>query len=159
MNPMRSLLLALLLLPAMAAPAAASDYLLSDVSLVSEVAQTRLAESGVTNTRGLLEALLTPSLRAAMLPMLELSAAETLALARQLELLQLEGVGPKASQLLIAAGVTSVADLAKREPASLLAPLAVANDARAIAGVNPSIEHVTQWVEAAGKATLHLVEE
>lgn len=119
---MRSLLLALLLVPALAPPASASDYILSDVSLVSDVAQTRLAESGVTNTRGLLEALLTPSLRTAMLPMLELSAAETLALARQLELLQLEGVGPKASQLLIAAGVTSAADLAKRDPVSLLAP-------------------------------------
>ena len=156
---MRSLLLALLLLPAMAAPAAASDYLLSDVALVSEVAQTRLAESGVTNTRGLLEALVTPAQRSAMLPMLELNAGETLALARQLELLQLEGVGPKASQLLTAAGVTSVADLAKRDPASLLRPLAAANEARAIAGVNPAIEHVTQWVEAAGKATIHLVEE
>lgn len=159
MNPMRSLLLALLLVPALAAPVSASDYLLSDVSLVSGVAQARLAESGVTNTRGLLEALLTPAQRTAMLPMLELNVAETLALARQAELLQLEGVGPKASQLLIAAGVTSVADLAKRDPVSLLAPLAAANEARAIAGVNPAIEHVTQWVEAAGKATLHLVEE
>lgn len=156
---MRSLLLALLLLPAVAAPAAASDYLLADVSLVSAVAQERLAESGVTNTRGLLEALLTPALRTSMQPMLELTEPETLALARQLEFLQLEGVGPKASQLLIAAGVASVKELAGRAPASLLPALAAANEARGIAGVNPSIEHVTQWVEAAKKASLHLIEE
>ena len=156
---MRSLLLALLTLPLAAAPSLASDYLLSDVTLVSAVAQERLAEAGVTNTRGLLEALRTPTQRAAMLPMLELTAPETLALARQLEFLQLDGVGPKASQLLIAAGVTSVADLAKRSPEVLLPLLADANEARGIAGVNPALEHVTQWVEAAEKATLHLVEE
>lgn len=156
---MRSLLLALLLLPALASKAEASDYLLGDVSLVSGVAQERLAEAGVTNTRGLLEALLTPALRKSMLPMLELTEPETLALARQLEFLQLDGVGPKASQLLIAAGVASVADLAKRSPEALLPLLAEANEARGIAGVNPAIEHVTQWVEAAGKAKLHLIEE
>lgn len=156
---MRSLLLALLLLPALASKAEASDYLLTDVALVSGVAQERLAESGVTNTRGLLEALLTPALRMSMLPMLELTEPETLALARQLEFLQLDGVGPKASQLLIAAGVASVADLAKRPPEALLPLLAQANEARSIAGVNPSLEHVTQWVEAAGKAQLHLIEE
>ena len=78
---------------------------------------------------------------------------------RQLEFLQLDGVGPKASQLLIAAGVASVKELAGRAPASLLPALAAANEARAIAGVNPSIEHVTQWVEAAKKASLHLIEE
>ena len=105
MTTMRSLLVALLLLPLLAPPAAASDYLLSDVSLVSAVAQERLAEAGVTNTRGLLESLITPAQRASMQPMLELTAPETLALARQLEFMQLEGVGPKASQLLIAAGV------------------------------------------------------
>lgn len=156
---MRSLLVALLLLPLLAPPAAASDYLLSDVSLVSAVAQERLAEAGVTNTRGLLESLITPAQRAAMQPMLELTAPETLALARQLEFMQLEGVGPKASQLLIAAGVASVADLAKRAPESLLPLLATANEERGIAGVNPALEHVTQWVEAAEKATLHLVAE
>lgn len=156
---MRSLLLALLLLPALASQAQASDYLLGDVTLVSAVAQQRLAEAGVLNTRGLLEALLTPALRKSMLPMLELTEPETLALARQLEFLQLEGVGPKASQLLIAAGVTSVSDLSKRAPQALLPLLAEANEARGIAGVNPSIEHVTQWVEAAGKAQLHLIEE
>ena len=79
-----------------------------------------------------------------------LSAERILKFANMADLYRIPGVGSEYAELLEAAGVDTVPELAQRNAANLATALAQANDARNLSRRTPSEAEVTKWVEQAG---------
>jgi hypothetical protein len=69
------------------------------------------------------------------------------------DLFRVEGVGEQYSDLLAAAGVETVLELAQRVPEHLHQRLVETNEAKRLVRHVPSPQHVAEWVEQAGKLT------
>jgi len=153
---MRYFLSVAVLLVLLGGKAEASHYDIADVSLVSDAVVERLLADGIGDTEKLLSRLLTPGDRAAFAQKYGLTASEVHDLARQLEFMQIVGVGPKAARLLILANVESVVALSKLDPAVLLDVLLRVNREHAITGVQPDMIVVRDWIEKSKKISHHL---
>jgi predicted flap endonuclease-1-like 5' DNA nuclease len=66
-----------------------------------------------------------------------------------MDLMRIDGVGVDYSQLLMASGVETVPDLARRNPANLTEKMAEVNTTAAIVADLPSEEMVASWVDQA----------
>jgi hypothetical protein len=157
---MRARLIAIafaVLLPATAAgPAYASHYYLTDITVFEETMVTEFTRFGYETTEDVLRGLLTPDLRDAFAYATGVSPGRLAEIARLCEFLQVTGIGPRAADLLMAAGVFNVADLAARDPAALVAELETVNNVERITGTNPTFDHVRDWVSGAGTASYHV---
>ncbi len=138
------------------ANAFASHYDIADVKLLPDAVQAKLIADGLETTEDLLARMLTASDRKAFAQKYGVSAKDTDALAHKLELMQIVGVGPKAAELLILAGVKSASGLAAADASALLDALLVANRQHAITGVQPDMTVVKDWIEKAKKVKKHL---
>jgi predicted flap endonuclease-1-like 5' DNA nuclease len=67
------------------------------------------------------------------------------------DLTEVKGIGEDYARLLGAAGITSVAQLAAREPEALRTRLRDANDTHEIVGRVPSTGRLRNWIERAGE--------
>lgn len=65
------------------------------------------------------------------------------------DLMRIKGIGPQYAELLEAAGVDTVRELATRKPANLARKMTETNTTRNLASVNPSEAVVTAWVAQA----------
>jgi hypothetical protein len=151
----RAALLALMVLPA--AQASAAHYYLPDVEMFDSYAEAFAGQSFAT-TRDVLVAVVTPELRASLSETTGVPVEELATIARFLELLQIDGVGPRAARLLQAAGVSSAADLAARSPADLLALLETTNAGFVYTSAHPSMHHVQGWIYEASRVEFTVVE-
>jgi predicted flap endonuclease-1-like 5' DNA nuclease len=66
-----------------------------------------------------------------------------------IDLIRINGIGPQFAELLEAAGVDSVPELAQRNAENLHARLTAVNDARNLVGRNATLAEVTRWIEEA----------
>ena len=148
--------LALGLVLGSAGEARASHYYLTDVEWFTTPQMIALRDAGIQTTEHLLSASLTAAAREKLASRVELSPGEILDLARQCELLQIRGVGPKVVRLLEAAGVEGVDALARSDAKKLLAKIEKVNASSKITEINPSIEIVSYWVKEAMKASLRV---
>ena len=62
---------------------------------------------------------------------------------------ELNGVGPKYLELLMAAGINSVKSITEYEPEALLANLLAVNEAQGITKRPPTLPLVKEWIQAA----------
>jgi len=62
---------------------------------------------------------------------------------------ELNGVGPKYLELLMAAGINSVKSITEYEPEALLANLLAVNEAQGITKRPPKLSLVKEWIQAA----------
>ncbi len=136
--------------------ASAGDYYLSDVPLLQREHLVKFREAGLQTTSAVLGRTLTQDSRSALGDKVGLSEGAMLELAKLCELLQINGVGPKAAKLLQAGGIESVAALAKANPVALAKRLEKVNARQKITGKNPSSEIVSFWVEGAKAAKHHV---
>jgi hypothetical protein len=143
--------LSLLLLLA-AAPALASHYFLDDVDIFDEDLEAMFIEQGMRDTRDVLARLQEVEGRQVLSRSTGFDEARLLEAAILLELVQLDGVGPRAGRLLRAAGVEGAIDLASRQAPELLVALEQANDGFVHTSVHPSLEHVQSWIYVASQA-------
>jgi predicted flap endonuclease-1-like 5' DNA nuclease len=67
------------------------------------------------------------------------------------DLMRIKGVGSEFSDLLEAAGVDTVRELAQRNPANLHAKLAEVNTAKNLVNQLPSLSEVEAWIREAGE--------
>lgn len=154
MRTLRNLFLGLVL----ASPGVvmAGHYYFEDVTLVEQPVVGQLGELGIATTEELLDVVKTAQGRDLIERETALSGDDVRQLARTVELLQVDGVGPKAARLLMESGVTSVEDLASREGADLLERLIATNAEKQITGVDPDITVVDHWISKAQSATVHI---
>jgi predicted flap endonuclease-1-like 5' DNA nuclease len=151
----RLVLAALLALPA--SQALAAHYYLQDVEMFDSYAEAFATQSFAT-TRDVLVAVVTPEQRATLSETTGVPVQELATIARFLELLQIDGVGPRAARLLQAGGVTSAADLAARSPAELLALLETTNAGFIYTSAHPSMHHVQGWIYEASRVEFTVVD-
>lgn len=141
----------------LAVPAFASHYFIVDIAdRFSPLALAEFERFGLDDTEDVLRNLDTREDRDSFSSVTGISVDELYQIAVMCELLQVEGIGPRAFDLLTASGVQNASDLATREPASLLAELEVVNSMHQLTGVNPPVELVAAWVELAAGVQIRI---
>jgi predicted flap endonuclease-1-like 5' DNA nuclease len=109
----------------------------------------KLAAAGITTVEGLLEAGATSHGRIALEEKTGISHHHLLKLVNQADLFRVQGVGRQYAELLRAAGVDTVLELAQRRGDHLHAKLVEINEKHHHVKELPSQEHVIKWVEQA----------
>ncbi|MAT84609.1 MAG: ferredoxin [Gammaproteobacteria bacterium] len=109
----------------------------------------KLAAAGVKTCEALLDKGASKAGRQALAESSGLSEKQILKFVNQADLFRIKGVGGEYAELLEAAGVDSVPELAQRKPANLAAKLAEVNQARKLVRQVPSEKQVEAWVREA----------
>lgn len=104
---------------------------------------------GVRTTDQLLVKGATPTGRTLLSEQTGIGYSQILRWCNQADLMRIRGVGRQYAELLEAAGVDTVRELAQRNPANLASKLRETNDSKKLARVTPAGSSVMAWVEQA----------
>jgi len=127
-----------------------------EIEGVGEVYQKKLAAVGLANIEALLEKGATPKGREEIAEQTGISSALILRWVNFADLFRIKGIGSEYSQLLEAAGVDTVPELAQRNPEHLLEKMTAVNAEKKLIRRLPVLSQVQSWVEQA-KALPRLV--
>ncbi len=122
---------------------------LADIEGIGPAYAEKLAAAGVSGVDGLLAAGATPQGRSELAAKTGVDPGLILEWVNHADLYRISGVGSEYADLLEAAGVDSVVELARRNPANLAAQLAKANEAKSLVRAVPGESEVAHWVEQA----------
>lgn len=125
------------------------SYSIRDLKDISTGAAQKLAELGVTTTEQLLDKAGAAAGRKNLAEEIGASASQVLTWVNEADLMRIPGVAEGFSQLLEAAGVDTVKELATRNAENLTARIAEVNAQLNLTGRVPSQEQVAGWIEAA----------
>jgi predicted flap endonuclease-1-like 5' DNA nuclease len=118
---------------------------------VGEVYAGKLLRAGVPTTEALLEAGATPQGRDALAEKSGIGHRLILKWVNRADLFRVKGIGEQYSDLLAAAGVETVLELAQRVPEHLHQKMVEINESRNLVRHVPGPDHVAEWVEGARK--------
>lgn len=122
---------------------------IADIEGIGEVYAKTLAEKGVTTTEALLEKCATPADRQKLAAETKLSGKLILKWANRADLARIKGIGSEYADLLEAAGVDTVPDLARRNAGNLYQALVATNEEKKLVRKIPTENQVTDWVSQA----------
>lgn len=122
-----------------------------EIDSIDKVFAQKLLAAGVATRQTLLERGATPDGRKALAAQTGISDRLILAWVMRADLSRVNGITEPFVELLAAAGVDTVMELAQRRPVSLYDRLVVTNMARRLVRVVPTAGHVADWVEQARK--------
>lgn len=122
---------------------------LLEVEGIGEVYEKKLKEAGVKSLEALLEIGASPKGRKELAEKSGISGDLILRWVNHADLFRIRGVGEEYSDLLEAAGVDTVIELAQRNPENLFKKLVEVNQAKALVRRVPTPVQVTAWVEQA----------
>ncbi len=122
-------------------------YPLEKIEGIGPAYAAKLLAAGVKDTAGLLTRCRGPKDRAAMAEASGIAAKLILEFANRADLMRVKGIGEEFSDLLEAAGVDTVPELAQRKPENLLPLLAKAATGKVRQA--PTLAQVKGWVEHA----------
>jgi predicted flap endonuclease-1-like 5' DNA nuclease len=120
-----------------------------DIEGVGAAYAKKLREIGVSTTQALLKQGATPKARKALAEKTGIADALILKWVNRSDLFRIKGIGEQYSDLLEAAGVDTVRELAKRRPDNLHEQLVKTNQAKHLVRVVPGQDKVTTWVQQA----------
>jgi len=124
---------------------------LIEIEGVGEVYAQKLEAAGFRGTKTFLELGSTPKGRTQIAEKTGISAGLILEWLNHVDLMRIKGVGSEYSDLLEAAGVDTVAELARRNPDNLMKALEAANQEKKLVRQMPVREQVADWIDQAGK--------
>jgi predicted flap endonuclease-1-like 5' DNA nuclease len=122
---------------------------IEDIEGIGAVMGEKFRSAGVKDTDSLLQNALTPKQRKQLAEKTGLSEARILKFANMADLYRISGVGSEYSELLEAAGVDTVPELAKRNAANLTQAMATLNQEKKLTRQVPTESEVTKWIEQA----------
>ncbi len=122
---------------------------LSSIEGIGEVYALKLKEAGVGSVEKLLEVGATARGRKELAQKTGLSEAQILNWVNRADLTRIKGVNTQYADLLEAAGVDSVPELAQRNPENLYAKLVETNEVKKLVRKLPTPAQVKKWVEQA----------
>ena len=122
---------------------------IEDIDGIGAVMGEKFRAAGVKDTDTLLQNALTPKQRKELAEETGLSEARILKFANMADLYRISGVGSEYSELLEAAGVDTVPELAKRNAANLTQAMATVNQEKKLTRQVPTESEVTKWIEQA----------
>jgi predicted flap endonuclease-1-like 5' DNA nuclease len=118
---------------------------------IGEVYAGKLQAAGLVTTEALLEQGATPQGRQALAEKAGISGHLILEWVNRADLFRIKGVGEEYSDLLEAAGVDTVPELAQRNAENLYAKLAEVNAAKKLVRRIPTQAQVAGWIDQAKK--------
>jgi len=122
-----------------------------DIEGVGEVYARKLHEAGVTTTAELLQQGATPAGRKELVQKTGIGDRLILKWVNRADLFRVKGIGEQYSDLLAAAGVETVLELAQRRADHLHQKMVETNQAKRLVRVVPGPEQVAEWVQQAHK--------
>jgi len=126
-------------------------YSLSEIDGLNAYAATKLKSVGIRTTDALLEAARTVKGRKMLAAQTGISEQQLLEWANFSDYMRIPGMGRAKVSLVRAAGVTTVRELAHRNPARLAQNMKDANTKRKLVRILPSEKSVEQLIEQARK--------
>jgi predicted flap endonuclease-1-like 5' DNA nuclease len=122
---------------------------IEDVEGIGPAIGEKLRACGIADTDALLAETKTPKQRKAVAEKSGLSEKRVLKFANMVDLYRIDGVGSEYAELLEAAGVDTVPELAQRNPVELAKKMAEVTKAKKLTRRTPSGSEVAKWVEQA----------
>lgn len=122
---------------------------LSYIEGIGEKTAAKLQEAGIRSTDALLSFGATPQGRKELAAKTGIKPELILQWVNNADLFRIKGVGSEYAELLEAAGVNTVLELAKRKPDNLLKKMAEVNDAKHLVRRLPVETQVANWVAQA----------
>jgi len=122
---------------------------ITEIEGIGPAKAEKLAAAGISTCEDLLEKCRTRQGREAVAGETGFSAATLLSWANMADLMRIPGIGGEFAELLHAAGVDTVRELAQRNAENLAAAMAKVNEEKKLTRVVPSATVVAKWVEAA----------
>ena len=122
---------------------------LTSIQGIAEATEAKLNSAGVKSVEDLLEKGATPKGREELAAKSGIGAAQILKFVNYADLFRIKGIAGQTAELLEAAGVNTVAELAQRNPANLAAKLKEVNDAKKLTGQVPTEKQAGEWIAAA----------
>ena len=116
---------------------------------IGEAYEVKLKAAGVTSVEQLLEQGATKKGRVTIAEAAGVSEKLVLKWCNHADLIRIKGIGGEYSELLEAAGVDTVPELAQRRPDNLHAKMTEVNAAKQLVRKLPTEKQVTDWVEQA----------
>jgi predicted flap endonuclease-1-like 5' DNA nuclease len=126
-----------------------ANYKIEQVEGIGPIVGEKLRAVGVSTTDELLAKSKTSAERQALSAASGLSEAQVLKLANMADLYRIGGVGSEFAELLVAAGVDTVPELAQRNAENLSKRMAKLNQEMDLTRHVPLESQVTRWVEQA----------
>lgn len=124
---------------------------LIDIEGVGPAYAAKLQKAGVRSADSLLAKGGTPAGRKEIAAKSGVSDAKVLEWVNHVDLFRIKGVGSEYADLLEAAGVDTVVELAQRNPEQLLPKLLTVNQAKKLVRRPPGMAQVKSWVQQAKK--------
>jgi predicted flap endonuclease-1-like 5' DNA nuclease len=125
------------------------NYKIETIEGIGKVMGDKLRASGIADTAALLAKTSTPKDRAALAAKSGISGKLILKFANRADLMRVNGVGEEYADLLEAAGVDTVPELAQRKAQNLFDALAKTNAEKKLVRQEPSLSAVKGWIAAA----------
>ncbi len=124
-------------------------YKITEIEGIGPARAEKLATAGITTTDHLLEQCATAKGRASVAEQTGFDASHLLKLANMADLMRISGIGGEYSELLEAAGVDTVKELATRRADNLTAKMGEVNAEKKLVRALPTEASVTKWIEQA----------
>lgn len=122
---------------------------LSIIEGIGEVYETKLKAVGINSIEALLSTCATKKGRTELAENSEISEKLILKWANHADLIRIKGIGGEYSELLEAAGVDTVPELAMRKAENLYKKMVETNDAKSLVRKLPTENQVRGWIEQA----------
>ena len=122
---------------------------ISEIEGVGDVYAAKLAEIGVTTVEKLLDKGATPKGRRELEQQTGISHKQVLRWVNHADLFRIKGIASEYAELLEAAGVDTVPELAQRNPANLQAKMVEVNQAKQLVRQVPGEGQVADWITQA----------
>lgn len=126
-----------------------ANYPVEDVEGIGPTYGEKLRAAGIADTDALLSACKTPAQRKELAEKTGISDTHVLKWANMVDLYRVKGIGSEFSELLEAAGVDTVPELAQRNAENLAAKMVEVNDAKSLTRRVPNATEIAGWVEHA----------
>ena len=126
-----------------------ANYKVDDVEGIGPTYAEKLSAAGIADTDGLLEACKTKAGRKDLADKTGIGDAHILKWANMVDLYRIKGVGSEYAELLEAAGVDTVPELAQRNAANLAAKMVEVNDAKSLTRKVPTEADCDKWIAEA----------
>jgi len=122
---------------------------LLDIEGIGPVYSEKLQKAGVKSVEALLKLGATPKEREALAEKAGIDKTLILEWVNRADLFRIKGVAEEYSDLLEAAGVDTVVELAKRNAENLLAKIMEVNAAKKLVRRVPTLSQIEKWIEQA----------
>ena len=126
-----------------------ANYKIEELEGVGPDMGEKLRSAGISSTDKLLAGAKTKNQRQELSDACGIPEKQILKFANMADLFRITGVGQEFAELLEAAGVDTVPELALRKPANLTEKMEEVNKAKQLTRRTPSIKEVEKWVEEA----------